>query len=102
MCEHKNLRTVGDRLYCKDCKTELPLEFLYKGQEEAPEEVIEAPAEAPEEVKAEEVKAEEVITEPVQEEQEAGQNAPVSEEQSNPAPKKEKAKTGRKTAKKEV
>ena len=97
MCEHKNLRTVGDRLYCKDCKTELPLEFLYKGQEEAPaepEEVIqeEAPAEA----------NEEVINEPVQEEQEAGQNAPVSEEQSNPAPKKEKAKTDRKTAKKEV
>ena len=86
MCEHKNLRTVGDRLYCKDCKQELPLEFLYKGQEEDPEEV----------------KAEEVITEPVQEEHESGEKAPVSEEQSNPAPKKEKAKTGRKTAKKEV
>lgn len=28
MCEHKNLRTVGDRLFCKDCKQELPLEFL--------------------------------------------------------------------------
>ena len=97
MCEHKNLRTVGDRLFCKDCKTELPLEFLYKGQEEAPakpEEVIQE--ESPAEVK------EEVITEPVQEAQEEGQKAPVSEEQSNPAPKKEKAKTGRKTAKKEV
>ena len=76
MCEHKNLRTVGDRLFCKDCKKELPLEFLYKGEE--------------------------VITEPVQEEQEARQNAPASEEQSNPAPKKETAKKGRKTAKKEV
>ena len=27
-CEHKNLRTVGDRLFCKDCKEELPIEFL--------------------------------------------------------------------------
>ena len=97
MCEHKNLRTVGDRLFCKDCKTELPLEFLYKGQEEAsaePEEVIQE--EAPAEVN------EEVITEPVQEEQEAGEKAPVSEEQCNSAPKNEKAKTRRKTAKKEV
>ena len=41
MCDHKNLRTVGDRLYCKDCKQELPLEFLYKGQEEAPAEAVE-------------------------------------------------------------
>ena len=97
MCEHKNLRTVGDRLFCKDCKTELPLEFLYKGQEEAPAE--------PEEVIQEEAPAEvneEVITEPVQEKQEAGESASVSEEQINPAPKKETAKKGRKTAKKEV
>ena len=28
MCEHKNLRTVGHRLFCKDCGAELPLEFL--------------------------------------------------------------------------
>ena len=27
-CEHKNLRAVGDRLFCKDCKEELPIEFL--------------------------------------------------------------------------
>ena len=30
MCEHKNLKTVGDRLFCLDCGVELPLEFLYK------------------------------------------------------------------------
>ena len=47
MCEHKNLRTVGDRLFCKDCKQELPLEFLLnqcKPEEpaaEEPSEVIE-------------------------------------------------------------
>ena len=28
MCEHKNLRTVGHRLFCMDCGAELPLEFL--------------------------------------------------------------------------
>lgn len=33
MCEHKNLRTVGDRLFCKECGKELPLEFLYKKPE---------------------------------------------------------------------
>ena len=28
MCEHKNLRTVGHRLFCKDCGAELPPEVL--------------------------------------------------------------------------
>ena len=28
MCEHKRLRTVGDRVFCCECKAELPLEFL--------------------------------------------------------------------------
>ena len=28
MCEHEHLRTVGHRLFCKDCGTELPIEFL--------------------------------------------------------------------------
>lgn len=28
MCEHGRLKTVGDRLFCKDCGQELPLEFL--------------------------------------------------------------------------
>ena len=28
MCDHKRLRTVGDRVFCCECKAELPLEFL--------------------------------------------------------------------------
>lgn len=28
MCEHKNLKTVGHRLFCMDCGVELPIEFL--------------------------------------------------------------------------
>ena len=27
-CRHEKLRTVGDRLFCKDCGKELPLEIL--------------------------------------------------------------------------
>ena len=27
-CKHEHLRTVGDRLFCKDCAEELPIEFL--------------------------------------------------------------------------
>ena len=27
-CKHEHLRTVGDRLFCKDCGKELPLEYL--------------------------------------------------------------------------
>ena len=27
-CDHKRLRTVGDRVFCCECKEELPLEFL--------------------------------------------------------------------------
>ena len=33
-CKHEHLRTVGNRLFCKDCKEELPIEFLTAGQEE--------------------------------------------------------------------
>ena len=29
-CKHEHLRTVGNRLFCKDCKEELPIEFLTK------------------------------------------------------------------------
>ena len=31
MCSHEHLRTVGHRLFCKDCGSELPLEFLTAG-----------------------------------------------------------------------
>lgn len=27
-CSHERLRTVGDRVFCCECKEELPLEFL--------------------------------------------------------------------------
>lgn len=27
-CNHERLRTVGDRLFCCECKEELPIEFL--------------------------------------------------------------------------
>lgn len=30
MCEHKNLKTVNNRLFCQDCGAELPLELLIK------------------------------------------------------------------------
>ena len=36
-CKHEHLRTVGDRLFCKDCKAELPIEFLTGGEPEEPE-----------------------------------------------------------------
>lgn len=34
MCEHKNLKTVGHRLFCMDCGAELPIEFLTRQPEE--------------------------------------------------------------------
>ena len=45
-CKHEHLRTVGHRLFCKDCKAELPIEFLTGGKPEEPEEETapEAPA----------------------------------------------------------
>lgn len=27
-CKHERLRTVGDRVFCCECKIELPLDFL--------------------------------------------------------------------------
>ena len=36
-CKHEHLRTVGNRLFCKDCKAELPIEFLTGGEPEEPE-----------------------------------------------------------------
>lgn len=34
MCEHKLLRAVGDRLFCKQCGKELDMSFL-EGQKQA-------------------------------------------------------------------
>ena len=78
MCEHKNLRTVGHRLFCKDCKAELPIEFLTKDEKPA-DVVIDAAA-----IKIEpaEVMEEQTVIEPA-----------------DVAPKKGRAKTGRKTGK---
>ena len=42
MCDHEHLRTVGDRLFCKDCGEELPIEYLTNGEKPGknpPEEV---------------------------------------------------------------
>ena len=41
MCEHLNLRTVGDRLFCKDCGKELPMEYLVGGTKQAEKPVTE-------------------------------------------------------------
>ena len=109
MCEHKNLRTVGDRLFCKDCKQELPLEFLLNQcKPEEPDVVMAADAVViepavdviPAEEPVEPAEPEEPAQEAPQEEQDKGGNAPVSEEPANDTPKKKPAKTGRKTAKK--
>lgn len=35
--EHQQLKTVGDRLFCKACGQELPLEFLTHGDQPAEE-----------------------------------------------------------------
>ena len=107
MCEHKNLRTVGDRLFCKDCKQELPLEFLLnqcKPEEPAvvaadavaiepavdvipAEDIIaavntEEPAEVIEEgnLEAEEI-LEDKIAEEVENQEEPAQEAPQSEQE---------------------
>ena len=44
-CEHEHLRTVGDRLFCKDCGDELPIEFLTKKTPVVAAETAEIPAE---------------------------------------------------------
>lgn len=102
MCEHKNLRTVGDRLFCKDCKQELPLEFLtgiknLELRDITPADIV---ADAPMVVMDEMPVAADIPQEAQQGEQDKGGNAPVSEEPANDTPKKKPAKTGRKTAKK--
>lgn len=35
MCEHKTLRAVGNRLFCKECGQELPMEMLINGTKQA-------------------------------------------------------------------
>ena len=44
MCEHERLKTVADRLFCKDCGAELPMEFL-TGNTVEPQKGPEKPAE---------------------------------------------------------
>ena len=106
MCEHKNLRTVGDRLFCKDCKEELPLEFLTlnEGLKPIQEEQDNASLEAEEILEdkiAEEIeKQEEPAQEAPQEDGEQGQTPADDVQTDKPAPKAAKAKTARKTAKK--
>ena len=34
-CKHERMRTVGDRLFCKDCGKELPMEYLVNGTKQA-------------------------------------------------------------------
>lgn len=34
-CNHERLRTIGDRLFCKICGEELPLEYLTGAQKQA-------------------------------------------------------------------
>lgn len=47
-CRHEKLRTVGDKLFCKDCGKELPLEYLVSGTKQAEKPVAEAkPDKAP-------------------------------------------------------
>lgn len=90
MCEHKNLRTVGDRLFCKDCKAELPIEFLTKDEK---------PADVVMDAAAVEIEPAEDTQEDTQAAQDAGQNVPEGEKPADVAPKKGRAKTGRKTGK---
>lgn len=35
-CKHENLRCVNNRLFCKDCGEELPLEYLTGTKAENP------------------------------------------------------------------
>ena len=48
-CRHERLRTVGDRVFCCECSTELPLEFLIakNGENRAKNPPAEAKADKP-------------------------------------------------------
>ena len=41
-CRHEKLRTVGEKLYCKDCGKELPMEYLTGGTKQAEKPIAEA------------------------------------------------------------
>lgn len=47
MCDHKNLMTVGNKLYCRDCGSELPLEFLTGGRKQCKEQPEEKKTDKP-------------------------------------------------------
>ena len=46
-CKHERLRTVGDRLFCKDCGKELPMEYLVNGTKQAEKPAPEAKTDKP-------------------------------------------------------
>ena len=100
MCDHKRLRTEGDRVFCVDCGEELPLDFLYGIPEEPPAadpdpESVDTqadPVNDPEEPEA--------TLEPAQESQD-GPGKATDEQKAGKSPEKgTKAKTAGKTAKK--
>ena len=98
MCEHKNLKTVNDQLFCKDCGQNLPMDFLIKPVREEPEN-LEA-EEILEEKLAEALAEQGDSSEAPQEKQEDGQNPVDSDQTGESAPVKKERKTARKTAKK--
>ena len=48
MCEHKNLKTINDMLFCKDCGQQLPLSFLTDRGKKKGKDADPAPAVQPE------------------------------------------------------
>ena len=46
-CKHERLKAIGDRLYCKDCGSELPLEILNGGAKHAEKPVAEEKTDKP-------------------------------------------------------
>ena len=94
MCEHKNLKTVNDQLFCKDCGQNLPMDFL-TGTVESKPESLEA-----EEILEDKLAEQGDNSEAPQEKQEDGQNPVVSDQTGKSAPVKKERKTARKTAKK--
>ena len=46
-CNHERLKAIGDRLFCKDCGTELPMEMLIVGVKQAEKPVAEEKPDKP-------------------------------------------------------